>query len=154
MRSEGEGIVRYSGKPETLAITPSAPSMTMGVTDSKENTNTLYAGERWGKTKKGPKAYLSERVFVDEERIYLGREKADGVHLQIGHVTGPQGPRSTLTYYDYVQQPTISFTLSSVEDCITADQWKRILVLMQRNGVGALRSLGHGQFRITAFDRA
>lgn len=119
----------------------------------KENTNILYAGDRWGKTKKGPKSYLAERVFVDEEHIYLGRDKADGVHLQIGHVTGPQGPRSTLTYYDYVQQPTISFTLSSVEDCIASDQWKRILVLMQRNGIGALRSLGHGQFRVTAFDK-
>lgn len=119
----------------------------------KENTNILFAGERWGTTKKGPKSYLSERVFVDEERIYLGRTEADGVHLQIGHVTGPQGPRSTLTYMDYVEGASIAFTVSSINDCIKAEHWKMIFLAMQRNGLGALRSMGHGQFRVTGFDK-
>lgn len=119
----------------------------------KENTNILYAGDRWGKTKKGPKSFVSERVFVDEDRIYLNREEPDGMHLQVGHVTGPRGPRSTLTYYDYVQQPEVSFTVSSLRDEVTPQQWKEIFLAMQRNGIGALRSMGYGQFKVTGFDK-
>jgi hypothetical protein len=125
----------------------------------KECTAILYPGgngegtHKWGVTKKGPRSYLAERVFVDEPAIHLGRLEPDGTHLQVGQVSGPKGPRSTLTYYDYVEQATISFTISSLEDCIKPDQWKRILLLGQREGIGALRSMAYGQFRITAFDR-
>ncbi len=120
----------------------------------KENVNILYAGkEKWGKTKKGPKSFVAERVFIDEDRVYLGRQEPDGVHLQVGHVTGPQGPRSTLTYFDYVEQPEITFTVSSLRDEVTPQQWKEIFIAMQRNAIGALRSMGYGQFRVTAFDK-
>lgn len=119
----------------------------------KENTNILFAGDRWGATKKGPKSFLSERVFVDEDRVYLGKKEPDGVHLQIGHVTGPRGPRSTLTYYDYCEQPSIAFTVSSLKDEVTMDQWQAIFISMQRNGLGALRSMGYGQFRVTQFEK-
>jgi len=120
----------------------------------KEATNILFAGERWGITKKGPKSFLAERVFVDEQRIHLGRNDPDGTLTQIGHVNGPKGPRSTLTYIDYCVQPEISFNVSSLNDCITKEQWSQILGHSQRLGLGALRSMGHGQFRVTAFDLA
>ncbi len=119
----------------------------------KESTNILFAGERWGVTKKGPKSYLAERVFVDSERVHLGRLDPDGTHMQVGHVTGPKGRRSTLTYYDYCVQPTCEFVVSSLQDSITFDQWRDILRTMQREGLGALRSLGYGQFKITGFDK-
>lgn len=119
----------------------------------KESCNIQFAGERWGTTKKGPKNFLAERVFVDEYRIPLGRTSPDGTHLQIGKVNGPQGPRSTLTYIDYCDQPSIDFTVSSLNDCITADQWRQLLVLGQRLGLGALRSMGYGQFKVTGFER-
>lgn len=120
----------------------------------KEATNILYAGERWGTTKKGPKSYLSERVFVDELQIPLGRKEPDGTHLQIGQVSGPKGPRSTLTYVDYCEQPSITFTVSSLHDCIDREKWIELLVLSQRLGLGALRSLGYGTFKVTGFDKA
>lgn len=119
----------------------------------KENCNILFADQRWGKTKKGPKAFLSERVFVDEPRVYLGVHRPSGKHLQVGHVSGPKGMRSTLTYYDYVAQPTMTFTVSSLRDEITPEQWKAILVASQRNGVGAIRSMSHGQFKVLQFDK-
>jgi len=119
----------------------------------KEVTNILFAGERWGVTRKGPKSFLAERVYVDEQRIHLGRTEPDGVHLQIGHVTGPQGPRSTLTYVHYVDQPTVSFTVSSLHDLVTEDQWRQMFVLMQKSGIGALRSMGYGQFVVTGFEK-
>lgn len=119
----------------------------------KEATNILFAGSRWGATKKGPKNAVAEWLFVDEKRIALGRPEPDGVHTQVGHVTGPKGPRSTLTYYDYCDTPTCTLTVSSLEDRVTREQWERILVLGQKLGLGALRSLSHGQFAVVAFDR-
>ena len=38
----------------------------------KESVHILYAGDRWGKTKKGPKSFVAERVFLEGDRIYLG----------------------------------------------------------------------------------
>lgn len=119
----------------------------------KEATNILFAGQRWGATKKGPKNAMAEWVFVDEKRIPLGRIQPDGVHTQVGHVTGPKGPRSTLTYYDYCERAECSFTVSSLEDRVERGQWERILIAGEKLGLGALRSLSHGQFVVTAFDR-
>jgi hypothetical protein len=113
---------------------------------------------RMGPTQKAARAFWAERVFVDEERLHLTRDgqpltEPDGVHLQIGHITGPKGPRSTLTYYDYCDQPTIAFTVSSLQDMVKQEMWRDTFLAMQRNGIGALRSLGYGQLKITAFDK-
>jgi hypothetical protein len=96
---------------------------------------------------------VAEWLFVDEHDIPLGRTEPDGVHMQIGHVTGPKGPRSTLTYYDYCERATVTFTVSSLEDRMRREHWERVLVLGQRLGLGALRSLAHGQFVVLACDR-
>lgn len=122
----------------------------------KEATAILYpwqAGHKWGATKKAAKSLLAERIFVDDYLIPLGRMEPDGTMCQVGHVTGPQGRRSTLTYYDYVERASVEFTVSSSEDIITPDQWMRILLQGQRLGLGAIRSLGYGQFKVTAFDK-
>jgi hypothetical protein len=125
----------------------------------KESTAILYPGgngagtHKWGATRKSPKSLLAERVFVDDYLIPLGRSEPDGTLMQVGHVNGPSGPRSTLTYYDYAIQPDIEFTISSSEDIITKDQWERILVNGERLGMGAIRSMGHGTFKVTRFDK-
>lgn len=111
----------------------------------KEATNILYAGDRWGKTKKGPKSFLAERVFVDPDHINLADE-ITGVELFIGHVDGPRGPQSNLTYYEYVQNGRLVFTVRSAEDAIQDDWWPRIWVMAQELGLGALRSQGAGRF--------
>jgi len=119
----------------------------------KEATAILYPYqiEKWGPTKKAARSLLAERVFVDEYSIPLGRDAPDGVHMQVGHVSGAQGKRSTLTYYDYAVQPEIQFTISSSDDIITRTQWERILVQGQRLGMGAIRSMNYGQFKVTEF---
>lgn len=126
----------------------------------KESCAILYPyqrgkdGYQWGVTKKAPRSLLAERVFVDDYLIPLGRLEPDGTMMQIGHVSGPQGKRSTLTYYDFCSQPEISFVVSSSEDIVTPEQWQHILIQGQRLGIGAIRSLGHGTFKVTGFDRA
>jgi len=119
----------------------------------KENVNIRFASQRWGPTKKGPKSFAAERVFIDPARIYLDRAEPDGLELFLGHVSGPRGPQSTLTYYEYVEGPRISFEVSVEDDCIKPEWWAEIWQSMQRNGLGALRSQGHGQFDIVRWER-
>lgn len=122
----------------------------------KEVTNILFAGERWGKRQgypgKGPKGFLAERVYVLEDQLWLDRNEADGIELFVGHVTGPKGPSSNLTYYEYALRPTLDFTVMVAEDSIPDEAWPELWVLAQENGLGALRSQGHGRFDVTRFD--
>lgn len=128
----------------------------------KESTAILYPYQepsaRMGPTKKAARSYLAERVFIDGTRVWLNRTAPDGTYLHIGHVTGPKGPRSTLSYFDYCETSAdnhakASFTVFSVEDCIRQDMWERILSHMERNGIGAIRSMGYGQFAVTGFEK-
>lgn len=112
-------------------------------------TNALFAGERWGRTFKGPKNYLAERVFVEGDTVSLGTAEPHGIEMIIGHVTGPQGDKSTLTYHEFVRQASIEFVVYSLEDCIAPEQWLAIWQLGQEDGLGALRSQGHGRFDVT-----
>ncbi len=115
----------------------------------KECTNILYAGQRWGATYKGPKNFLAERVFVEGDVITLGVAEPSGIEMIIGHVTGPQGEKSTLTYHEYVRRATVGVVVYALGDCITQEQWSAIWQLAQENGIGALRSQGHGRFDVT-----
>jgi hypothetical protein len=141
----------------------------------REATNSIYAGERFGKTAKGAKNYLVENLFVEELTIPLGRDKPDVVMPFTGHVSGPSGPRSTLTYYDVCWRPTISFTLRIRNETKTTEmvagkvrklsedlfedpridegRLKAILEHGQFLGLGSLRSQGAGVFRVQSLVR-
>jgi hypothetical protein len=121
----------------------------------KETINALYAGEKWGKTRKGPKNFAVEHVFIHPHRIYLGRAEPDGIDLLIGHVTGPQGRRSTITYVEHCVEPEIEFDVlvdTRAEEQIEEAQWREIWVHGQENGYGAARSQGWGTYDIVAWD--
>lgn len=124
----------------------------------KESVNILYAGDKeWLKhqnnpTRKGARSFLAERVFVSPDEIYLGVDEPSGVEMVIGHVTGPQGPRSTLGYHEYVSQAEITFDVLVARDLIPNEWWPDLWEHFQENGLGALRSQGHGRFDIWKFD--
>lgn len=130
----------------------------------KESVNVLFAGERWGIVKgyqgKGPKSYVAERVFVKPDRIPLGPADTVRVDMAVGHVNGPQGPRSTIGYYEYVDRPEVEFDILQLreqkqggngEPALTHEQWAQVLTHLELNGFGAMRSQGHGQFVVTHF---
>jgi hypothetical protein len=120
----------------------------------KENISILYTGvEKVGPTRKGAKNYASERVYVAPSKLHLGRTEPDGVELIIGHLTGPDGPKSTLTHYEYVERACFECTLMVAEDGIPQKWWPRVWTLAEQNGLGACRSQGHGQFDITRWQR-
>lgn len=121
----------------------------------RECVNIAFAGERWGATKKGPKNFVAERVFVEEshDRLYLGRTEPDSIELIIGHVSGPQGPQSTLAHHEACYQPSTSFIVKSFKDSVSLDQWMTILELAENIGLGACRSQGYGRFAVTNFEK-
>jgi hypothetical protein len=133
----------------------------------KESTNILYAGEKWGATRrlnakqqevsgyqgKSPKGFVAERVFVAPDHLILGRPEPDGIEMMIGHVTGPDGPRSTLGYYEYVRRGVIEFDVLVTRDSIKEEWWVDLWTHMEENGLGALRSQGYGKFDLLAWDQ-
>jgi hypothetical protein len=119
----------------------------------KESTNILFAGERWGKTKKGPRSFVAERIYVRPGRIHLNTNEPDGIELVVGHVSDKMGKRSTLTYHEYVERPVISFDLEVLRDEITLEQWAELWTHAERNGLGALRSQSYGRFDVTGWER-
>jgi hypothetical protein len=133
----------------------------------KESINALFAGETvqengktkragWGPTKKGPKAFAAEHVFIDDERVLLGAPEPSGVEFVIGHIIGAGGPRSTIGYVEYVLQPALDFTVLCdpiAEEAITHERWRKIWLHAQENGVGAMRSQGHGRFNVVRWER-
>jgi hypothetical protein len=121
----------------------------------RENVNVLHGSQRVGPTRKGARGFFAERVFVTPDRLYLDRREPDGIELIIGHLGGPQGPRSVLSYHEYVAAPaTIDFTVLVAEDCIPQDWWPRVWTLFEQNGLGATRSQGFGRFDLVRWDRA
>ncbi len=109
------------------------------------------AGHRLGPSRKSAKALVAESVFVAEDRVYLGRQEPDGTLVQPGVVRGPAGERAILQVADYVVQPRLTFHLLVLGDVLTPDQWRRILLVAGREGLGAMRSLSRGQFVVTDF---
>lgn len=187
-------------KDRTATITLAAHEETRGVTDCKEWINILFAGTRWGVTKKAPKSFSAEHIFVnplldpdvigqaaymeltrpdpDDARkrkplypdfLFLTKfdqdsaaaggplftlvTAPDDVETFIGHVTGPQGPRSNLTRVEVVSGATIHFEAKILRDEIKHTHWPIIFLAGQENGLGAMRSQGYGRFDVSRFER-
>lgn len=140
----------------------------------KESIAVNYGGERTLKMKddrykgiggvssggKGYRSATAERVFVDEHRIRFYRPdgtliaEPDGQDLFIGHVTGPQGKRSTLSYFDYIAPPAVAiFTVKVLDNFIQTNEWERIWQHAEYNGWGAKRSQGFGTFKVIDWAR-
>lgn len=113
--------------------------------------------------KSGSKQIFQHALFVDglehPSRIYLGREKADGVDEGPIHVNGPQGPRNALKASEYVENAEIAFRIrvlkTSLNDKrhIGQKMLEAVLYHAQDDGLGADRSQGAGKFDVTKFEK-
>ena len=128
----------------------------------KESANIMFGGERAGPTRKGFKNYVAERLVVVEDKVYLNRDHPDGVETFTGHVTGSQGPRSTLTRYEYVEKPILTFHIKELKlmqnskngkAALTEEQWEQLFVSMEVQGMGAIRSQQYGRFETVEFTK-
>lgn len=119
----------------------------------KEATNILFAGDKWGATRKGPRNAVAEWVYVNPDKIWLGRQEPDGIDLSIAHVSGPRGPQTSLTYVEYVARPVLDFEVIVVKDRVKPEQWAQLWIVAQENGLGARRSQEFGRFDVERWDR-
>jgi hypothetical protein len=119
----------------------------------KESTNVVFAGERWGVTRKGAKAFVAERVFVQPDKLWLGVQEPSGVELMVAHLTGPKGPRSAIGYHEYVQGAVLCCEILALRDCLRPEQWRDIWLHAQENGLGAKRSQGFGRVDLEQWER-
>ena len=87
------------------------------------------------------------------ERPIIIADDSDGFDLTVGHIRDWTGTRSTLGYFEYVINPTITVQLSVLDDCLTEEQWTRIMSVAEKNGLGARRSQGAGQFITTRWEK-
>jgi len=103
---------------------------------------------------KDPMAYVAERVFIAERPIVVADE-VSGIDLAVGHIKDWKGDtRSTLGYFEYVEYPEITIEVEVSGDCLTEDQWSMIWSHAERQGLGARRSQGAGQFVTTRWELA
>lgn len=128
------------------------PGSTQGK-DSEREMNGTSKVHRWGQTSKGPRSATAEWVFVSPGRIHLGVTEPTGVDLSIGHIKDRDGTRSTLDYYEYVEQPVITFDVMVLLDRVPLERWPQIWRYAQENGLGAKRSQGFGRFDIEGWER-
>lgn len=126
----------------------------------KEWANSAYPGTEWpGKDKvskgfrKGLMSTLAERVFVDDALIPLGVKEPSEVEERIKHVMTPQGPRSSISRVEVVEQPQLEFTLRVHDDFLPRDAWARIWERGEDIGVGADRGRSDGKFELVTFER-
>lgn len=123
----------------------------------KEASNVVYPGTDWpGKPKgirKGLMRRLAESVFVEDQFISLGVSAPSGTDQRVKHIMGPQGPRSAIDVYDYVDKPHLSFTVSVLDDFLPQEAWARIWPTAERIGIGADRSQSFGKFELIAWER-
>lgn len=104
---------------------------------------------------KEPRSYVAERVFVPEQPIIVGTD-ITGVELAVGHIAdwkAEGGSRSTIGYFEYIEDAEITIPVKVLDDCLTLEQWSRIWTIAEMNGLGARRSQGAGQFVITSWTR-
>jgi len=127
----------------------------------KENASIAQQGKKlkakWGSgtNKKGEetggknaKSFLTEHVFVIEDRIHLGRLECDEIVQRFIH----KWSGSAIQYEELVYDATVRFTVESDHE-FTDDEWAAIWTGAERNGLGASRSQGCGRFTVTKWER-
>lgn len=97
---------------------------------------------------KNAKSFLTEHVFVIENRIHLGRLECDEIIQRFIH----KWSGSAIQYEEIVYDADISFTVES-DHAYTDDEWAAIWTTGERNGLGASRSQDCGRFTVTKWER-
>jgi len=103
---------------------------------------------------KNLKSKIEQFVFCSPRKIYLGKDKPDGVLERPKRVNGPKGPQSTLGKSEYVNEGTqIEFVLKIIENKeIKPDIVLEILGYGELKGLGQWRNGGYGSFKVLDFE--
>lgn len=98
---------------------------------------------------KAIRSKLADRVYVEDERVYLGKSEPDAYYEHPVHVMTMQGPRSALKRNDYVKAPRLEFVLRILaDDVIKEDLLRTVFEYGGTHGIGAERGLGYGRYTL------
>lgn len=102
------------------------------------------------------KAKVANKVYVETERIYLGKTAPDGSETRIIHAWTPQGQKiSSFKEIDYVENATLKFQLRVLNDgVITKGILDEIFRYGALHGIGQERSQGWGRYMVFIFKLA
>lgn len=105
------------------------------------------------------KSKLAERVWVKSvdpkspETIWLGQNETDGCEERVVHAMTRRGPISSIKRTDYVDHPSVEFLIEVLDDGLfKREVLEELLTYMGKNGLGANRSQGAGQFEVSSFE--
>lgn len=100
------------------------------------------------------KSKAAEQLFVDEEKVYLGRMEPDYVDENPIHVMTAQGPRDSIKRFQLVFDADIEFTLwRRIGNIVPEFAMLAALDYAQTLGLGASRSQGYGQFNVISVEK-
>lgn len=112
------------------------------------------ANHGWGLTGKSLKPFIAEHVFVAEQRLHLHEpsgqifQEPSGTDQRFVHVFNGNG----IAYSEYCREAYLDFRIDT-DHPFTRRDWGIIFNTGGKEGLGACRSLSHGQFVITKFDQ-
>ncbi len=96
---------------------------------------------------KTAKHSMAEWAYVDPEKLYLGTDEPDGIDLCLTHIVEWNGKRhDSMSYYEYVDRPLLSFQVKVVQDRIKPIHWEQFQELSCEDGLGGRRSQGFGRY--------
>jgi len=100
---------------------------------------------------KALKSKVADRVFVVEEKVFLGKTEPDSVEDRPISVIVAQGPRTSIKRTEYVHNVELTFTVRRLHDSAVPEKTLyAILSYSQQIGLGAERSQGCGIFEIVS----
>jgi len=91
---------------------------------------------------------VANKVYVETNKIYLGKQEPDGTVTRYVQAMTRKGPRSTIKFIDYVEQPTLTFALRVLNDgVITESILESLFEYGATHGMGQERSQDFGRYR-------
>ena len=98
------------------------------------------------------KSKVAQRVYVEPEKLYIGKTEPDGSETRIVHAMTMKGPRSSLKTIDFVNDVRLGFNLKVLADgVITEDILRSIFEYGSTHGIGQERSQDWGRYTLTEF---
>lgn len=104
---------------------------------------------------KALKSKVANRVYVEPDKIYLGKKEPDGSETRIVHAMTMKGPRSSLKVIDFINDARLKFRLVVLDDkVIDIDILKAIFQYGGTHGMGQERSQDWGKYELVKLEEA
>jgi len=106
------------------------------------------------KRKRGSKDSLHGAMFIKPEKIYFGKDKADGQYDHQGRVQTPRGGQSIVSRFDYMKDFEFECEIWMVANCpLNEEDLLKCFALGQEGGLGSMRPADFGKFDLLEFKR-